>query len=76
MERGCCLWGIQHWQELLSQSEVNLELPACQLLISRLTGQVRSSTHMDGYRVNQELVLTALTMAYRISRISRLMPSL
>jgi hypothetical protein len=23
---GCCLWGIQHWQELLSQSEVVLEL--------------------------------------------------
>jgi hypothetical protein len=23
---GCCLWGIQHWRELLSQSEVILEL--------------------------------------------------
>src|SRR5258706_2890015 len=26
MERGCCLWGIRHWQDFLSQSEVILEL--------------------------------------------------
>jgi hypothetical protein len=28
-----------------------------QVLVSRQTGQVRPSTHMDGYRVNQELTL-------------------
>jgi hypothetical protein len=26
MAKGRCLWGIQHWRELLSQSEVVLEL--------------------------------------------------
>jgi hypothetical protein len=26
MAKGCCLWGIQHWRQLLSQSEVILEL--------------------------------------------------
>src|SRR5580704_11825679 len=29
----------------------------CKSLVSRLTGQVRSSTHMGGNRVNQELTL-------------------
>jgi len=26
MAKGRCLWGIQHWRELLSQSDVILEL--------------------------------------------------
>jgi hypothetical protein len=26
MAKGRCLWGIQHWRELLSESEVILEL--------------------------------------------------
>jgi len=32
----------------------NLLPSAFQLLISRLTGKVAPSTHMDGYRVNQD----------------------
>jgi hypothetical protein len=29
------------------------QLNLCQVPVSRQTGQVRPSTHMDGYRVNQ-----------------------
>src|SRR5882762_1436949 len=42
----------------------NLAVNSVQLLISRQTGQVRPSTHMDGNRVYQELwqIKTALTL--------------
>lgn len=52
------------WREIFNLTPVSWLLVSmivskrwkdAQGLVSRLTGQVRSSTHMDGYRVNQDL---------------------